>query len=87
MYNILNSPFSFNRLSFTPHRMFGASGTDTTVNGICQTLQFLTQYPDVQEKLRAEIARAQEEHGNEIPYNTLLDLPYLDAVCRESLRL
>ena len=67
--------------------MFVASGTDTTVNGICQTLQFLTQYPDVQEKLRAEIAHAQEEHGNEIPYNTLLDLPYLDAVCRESLRL
>ena len=25
--------------------------------------------------------------GEEIPYDTLVSLPYLDAICRETLRL
>ena len=43
--------------------------------------------PDVQTKLRAEIREAQEQYGKEIPYDELFALPYLDAICRETLRL
>ena len=47
----------------------------------------MAQYPDMQDKLRGEIVQAQAEHGFDIPYNVLADLPYMDAICRESLRL
>ena len=42
---------------------------------------------DVQAKLRAELREAQDQYGKEIPYDELCALPYLDAVCRETLRL
>ncbi|EPS98331.1 hypothetical protein FOMPIDRAFT_1024655, partial [Fomitopsis schrenkii] len=42
---------------------------------------------DVQDKPRAEILEAIREHGPEIPYDVRVELPYLDAVCRETLRL
>ena len=42
---------------------------------------------DVQGKLCAELRDAQEQYGSEIPYDELCALPYLDAVCRETLRL
>jgi cytochrome P450 len=45
-------------------------------------------HSDVQDKLRAEIARAQEENGGEdLDHDTLMALPYLDAITRETLRL
>ena len=63
------------------------AGTDTTSMGLSQIMELLAQNPDMQEKLRAEIKEAQQQHGDNIPYDILVDLPYLDAVCRESLRL
>ncbi|EED84244.1 predicted protein [Postia placenta Mad-698-R] len=59
---------------------------DTTSGTLAHTLQLLSKRPDVQDKLRAEILEAQGGE-QEIPYDTLVDLPYLDAVCRETLRL
>ncbi|OSX63054.1 hypothetical protein POSPLADRAFT_1056401 [Postia placenta MAD-698-R-SB12] len=59
---------------------------DTTSGALAHTLQLLSERPDVQDKLRAEILEAQGGE-QEIPYDTLVDLPYLDAVCRETLRL
>ena len=50
-------------------------------------LYLLCDLPEVQEKLRAEIREAQEAHGTEIPYDEVMALPFLDAVCRETLRL
>ena len=44
-------------------------------------------HKDVQAKLRAELREAQEQYGNEIPYDELCALPYLDTICRETLRL
>jgi cytochrome P450 len=45
-------------------------------------------HPEVQDKLRAEIARAKEESGGEdLNHDTLMALPYLDAITRETLRL
>ena len=62
-------------------------GTDTTSNAITVTLEILGRMQDVQDKLRAEIIEAQEQYGEDMPYDQLVGLPYMDAVCRESLRL
>nr|F1SY85.1 RecName: Full=Cytochrome P450 monooxygenase 91; Flags: Precursor [Postia placenta Mad-698-R]BAK09429.1 cytochrome P450 [Postia placenta] len=62
------------------------AGMDTTSGALAHTLQLLAEHPDVQDKMRAEIVAALGG-GQEIPYDTLVDLPYLDAVCRETLRL
>lgn len=63
--------------------MFAA--TDTTSNALSRILHLLTTHQDVQDKLRSEILEAGQ--GQDIPYDQLVDLPYLDAVCRETLRL
>ena len=57
---------------------------DTTSNALARTLDLLAKHPDVQDKLRAEILEAIREHGSELPYDVLTELPYLDAVCREA---
>ncbi|KAG5636862.1 hypothetical protein H0H81_006584 [Sphagnurus paluster] len=64
--------------------IFGAM--DTTSNALSRTLYILAQHPEVQEKLRQEIREAREQYG-QIPHDELVALPYLDAICRETLRL
>jgi len=46
----------------------------------------LSEHPHEQEKLRREITNARQSAGD-LPYDELVALPYLDAVCRETLRL
>ena len=58
---------------------------DTTSNATARLLHLLALNPDVQNRLRAEIVEAQA--GEEISYDRLNDLPFLDSVCRETLRL
>ncbi|THU78935.1 cytochrome P450, partial [Dendrothele bispora CBS 962.96] len=59
---------------------------DTTSSALARVLDLLSTRPDVQAKLRQEILQARK--GNEdIPYDVLVSLPYLDAICRETLRL
>jgi cytochrome P450 len=53
---------------------------------LARTLHLLAQHPDVQEKLRAEVREAHQRFGKD-HYDQLNSLTYLDAVCRESLRL
>ncbi len=62
---------------------------DSTSNALSRILHLLAKNPSVQERLRAEIIEAQGGPGadTDIPYNDLIKLPYLDAVCRETLRL
>jgi cytochrome P450 len=61
---------------------------DTTSNALSRSLHLLATYPEVQEKLRQEILNALEENGGEdFSYDELVALPFLDAVCRETLRL
>lgn len=50
-------------------------------------IEIIAQRPDVEDKLRTEIIEAQEKHGKEIPYDELVALPYLDAFCRETMRM
>ncbi len=59
---------------------------DTTSNMLSQILHLLAQQPDVQERLRQEILRASSD-GCPLSYDELHTLPFLDAVCRETLRL
>ncbi|KXN81938.1 Leukotriene-B(4) omega-hydroxylase 2 [Leucoagaricus sp. SymC.cos] len=61
---------------------------DTTSSALSRILWLLTTRPDVQEKLHTELLEAKRNNGgDELPYNQLVTLPYLDAVCRETLRL
>ena len=41
----------------------------------------------MQDRLREELTAALKDHGEELDYDTLMALPYLDSVCREVLRL
>ncbi|KAJ3002840.1 hypothetical protein NUW54_g5630 [Trametes sanguinea] len=61
---------------------------DTTSNALSFTLWRLAQNPEAQTKLRQEIMEAKEAcGGGDIGYDDLVSLPYLDAVCRETLRI
>ena len=63
------------------------AGVDTTSNSISRVLHQLCLHPQAQDRLRAEVVAAFEQYGSTIPYDELSQLPYLDAVCRETLRL
>lgn len=64
--------------------MFGAS--DTTSSAFVRILWLLAKHQDVQAKLREEIRDAKRFDG-EPDYEQLAALTYLDAVCRETLRM
>ncbi|KAK7688291.1 hypothetical protein QCA50_008661 [Cerrena zonata] len=63
------------------------AATDTTSSSLTQIIELLALHPEVQEKLRTEIKNACQDSEGDIPYDKLVSLPYMDAVCRESLRL
>ncbi|KAI0631058.1 cytochrome P450 [Trametes polyzona] len=60
---------------------------DTTTNAMSRILHLLAEHPDVQAKLRHEILNARGNGGSELNYDQLHALPFLEAVCRETLRL
>ena len=62
------------------------AATDTTSSALSRILHLLAEHPNVQEKLRAEIVEARRERGD-LDFDDLFQLPYLEAVCRETLRL
>lgn len=69
----------------SPHSTLVLAATDTTTNALSRILHVLAMHPDEQQKLRTEITQAR--HGERVSYDSLMNLPYLDAVIRESLRL
>lgn len=50
-----------------------------------QVLELLAKHPSVQTRLRDEVLAAMEDH--DLSYDEIHDLPFLDAVYRETLRL
>lgn len=61
---------------------------DTTSGAIVRTLQLLSTRPAIQDRLRNELTEANAAKGGEdLDFDTLDGLPYLDAVCAEVLRL
>ena len=82
---------TLSRCSIVPYisrRTFILAGMDTTSNALSRILHLLAQHPEVQDKLRAELIEARGGPGGQTdtPYDELVKLPYLDAVCRETLR-
>jgi cytochrome P450 len=64
------------------------AATDTTSSALSRIFHLLALHKDVQTKLREAILDAKEENGGkDLNYDTLVSLPYLDAICRETLRL
>jgi len=63
---------------------FGAM--DTTSGALSRILHLLAKNPNTQAELRNEISEARAKSGD-LDYNSLDDLPLLDAVIRETLRL
>ncbi|KAF8600122.1 cytochrome P450 [Ceratobasidium sp. AG-I] len=59
------------------------AGHETTSGALARVLHLLSMNLDVQDRLRAEL---QEAPAN-VDYNELHSLAYLDAICREVLRL
>ena len=61
---------------------------DTTSNALSLTHWRLAKHQDVQDRVRQEIREAREATGGaDIGYDDLVALPYLDAICRETLRV
>lgn len=55
---------------------------------MARILHLLSQHPEAQQKLRQELIEAKHlKDGHDFSYEDLTTLPYLDAVCRETLRL
>ena len=70
------------------------AGAETTSTALCRILHLLALHPMAQDRLRQEIVdvqalatRAEEDSGPSLDYDTLMTLPFLDAVCKETLRL
>ncbi|KAG1854210.1 cytochrome P450 [Suillus subalutaceus] len=70
------------------------AGLDTTTSVLARCIYLLAQHSGAQARLRSEIRNATkiiEEDGDmssaELPYDVLMNLPFLDGVVKETLRL
>ena len=68
------------------YSLFCFAGSDTTSNALSRILHILAENQDAQDKVRVEVLEA-GGGSEDIPYDQLANLPFLDAVCRETLRL
>lgn len=60
---------------------------DTTSIALARTFHVLAIHQDSQARLRNELVEAKEACGGSLDFDSLMGLPYLDAVCKEILRL
>lgn len=63
------------------------AGHDTTSSALSHILHCLAMHQEHQEYLRNEITTSGLLDNDDVSYDDLMSLPYLDAVCRETLRL
>lgn len=69
-------------------RTLAFAATDTTSSALARILHVLALHKDAQTKVRREIQNTRKENdGNDLDYDALTSLPFLDAICRETLRL
>lgn len=77
----------------TPYHIFmiGLSnvfaGADTTAITLSAIMYYLMQKPDVMERLRREVDEHLQNGGDSIPFKVGNELPYLQAVIKEGMRL
>jgi len=81
-------PFYDHPTAVSTMMVFLNGSFDTTLNSTSWTLYWLAKHPHIQERLRKEITEhlPDLEKGCIPDRNTLMDLPFLDAVIRESMR-
>jgi cytochrome P450 len=60
---------------------------DTTSGALCRTLWLLAMHQDIQDKLRCEVRLTLSSNQDVLSYDDLVSLPYLDSICRETMRL
>jgi cytochrome P450 len=70
-------------ISFTSSFIIAAN--ETTSHALARIFHLLALNPEAQIRLRQEVTEARGE--DDLTYNELLALPYLDAVVRECMRL
>ncbi|MFM1798989.1 MAG: hypothetical protein RLZZ117_1267 [Cyanobacteriota bacterium] len=63
------------------------AGHETTATAMSWALHWLATRPEVQRRLRQEVLEARPAPDAPVELTTLLRLPYLQAVCNETLRL
>lgn len=63
------------------------AGNETSALTLSYTILLLAMYPDIQEKLYRELRLAYDTQNEETSYERLQQLPYLDCVLKESMRL
>lgn len=73
----LNPKLSINALTF--------AAVETTSSSVTRVLQLLSERPEMQARLRKELVEA--NLSNDLPLARLEELPYLNAICQEMLRL
>jgi cytochrome P450 len=62
------------------------AGMDTTSNALARILYLLAAHSEVQDALRNELRAVSGQNG-ELGYDELDELPWLESVIRETLRL
>lgn len=67
--------------------LFLLAGYDNTANTLAMSLHLLAHHAAVRARLRREVARALLRNEGELTYEQITELPYLDAVVSETLRL
>ncbi|KAH7323306.1 cytochrome P450 [Rhizoctonia solani] len=67
--------------------VFIFAGHETTSTAVSRILDVLAQRPDIQVRLREELRQYFEANPDETHHDALLELPYLDGIVREALRL
>ncbi|GAB0098876.1 Cytochrome P450 [Sergentomyia squamirostris] len=78
---------NLNELDLVAHAVtFFLDGFETSSVSLSFTLYEVARNKNVQEKLRAEIKETLAKHGK-LSHDVVLDMPYLDQVIMESLRL
>ncbi|MEB3242394.1 MAG: cytochrome P450 [Cyanobacteriota bacterium] len=63
------------------------AGHETTATALSWALYWLAVLPEVQDRLRRELVEASAAAQGPLDLNALLRLPYLQAVCNETLRI
>ena len=68
------------------YRVLVSAAAETTSSALSRILHLLALHPDIQDRVRQELKEASGDN-EELTHDQLVSLPFLDAVCRETLRM
>ncbi|GLH01137.1 Cytochrome P450 6k1 [Gryllus bimaculatus] len=66
---------------------FLSAGFDTTSTTMSFALYHLAKNEAIQDKLRAQLKKVQKEHNGKLTYEAMQNVPYLDMIISETLRM